>query len=54
METGAFSRRRAPLLLDDTHPGDAYFPELDPTEWTEVERSRGRGASFVKLARRGA
>jgi dihydrofolate reductase len=40
-------------VLDDTHLGDAYFPELDQSEWQELERRRQPGLTWVTLARRG-
>ena len=39
-------------LLDDTHPGDTYFPELDEAAWQETERQREPGLSYVTLVRR--
>lgn len=27
--------------IDETHEGDAFFPELDPSEWRESERRAG-------------
>ena len=38
--------------LDDTHLGDAYFPELNEAEWEETERRRQPGLTFVTLVRR--
>jgi len=40
--------------LDDEYPGDAYFPEIDPSEWTEEERRRGERdrVTFVTLRRK--
>jgi dihydrofolate reductase len=40
-------------LLDDSHPGDTYFPVLDDTEWAETERSREPGLTYLTLVRRG-
>jgi dihydrofolate reductase len=40
--------------LDEEHAGDRYFPEIDESEWVEVERRRGEGATFVTLVRRGS
>lgn len=35
-------------------PGDVYFPEFDPSEWTEVARTAGEdpALSYVTLVRR--
>jgi dihydrofolate reductase len=38
--------------LDAEHEGDVSFPELDATEWSEVERTRGEGLAWVTLVRR--
>jgi dihydrofolate reductase len=40
--------------LDEEHEGDVYFPEIDPDDWSEVERRRGEGATWVTLIRRDA
>lgn len=37
--------------LDDAVEGDAYFPELDAAEWTEVDQRRGQGATYRTLDR---
>lgn len=39
--------------LDVEHEGDAYFPAFDASEWSEDERRRSDGLTFVTLVRRG-
>ena len=38
--------------VDREPTGDTRFPELDATEWEEIERRPGDGVAFVVLARR--
>ena len=38
--------------IREEHPGDVYFPELDPEEWVESDRREADGLSFVTLDRR--
>lgn len=47
--------RTTRLELTEVHrapEGDAYFPEIDPAQWTEVARQNLDGFSFVTLVRR--
>lgn len=41
-------------LIDESHDGDAFFPELDPAEWQETSRRQGESAAltFVVFERR--
>jgi dihydrofolate reductase len=47
-----FATRLVLTYLDREHEGDAYFPEIDPREWIEHERSGAPGLTFVTLVRR--
>lgn len=37
--------------IDSTIEGDSFFPELNPSEWVEVERIVHQGFSFITLKR---
>jgi dihydrofolate reductase len=38
-------------VLDAAYEGDAFFPELDATQWQCVEERRGEGARYLMLER---
>lgn len=43
---------RIHLTLVDAEPqGDTFMPEIDYTEWREVERTEGQGYQYVLLVR---
>jgi Dihydrofolate reductase len=38
--------------LERSVSGDRHFPDLDPAQWTEVEREQHEGFSFVEYRRK--
>jgi dihydrofolate reductase len=46
------ARRILLTRVDQSPTGDAFFPELEPAEWTEAEREQRDGYAFVTLVRR--
>ena len=49
-QTLAISQRIYVTEIQSTFEGDAFFPEIDPLEWKEIERQKYSGENVENLA----
>lgn len=49
-QTLAISQRIYVTEIQSTFEGDAFFPEIDPSEWKEIERQKYSGENTENLA----
>lgn len=49
-QTLAISQRIYVTEIQSTFEGDAFFPEIDPSEWKEIDRQKYSGENVENLA----